>query len=91
MRLERLSNGDLVVMAPTGSEKGNRNADLSLEVGLWNRRQGQGKVFDSSTGFALPDGSDRSPNLAWISQAKWDALTPEERRGFLPLSILWWS
>jgi Uma2 family endonuclease len=85
MRLERLSNGDLVVMAPTGGETGNRNWSLSGEFYVWCRQQGQGQGFDSSTGFALPDGSDRSPDLAWISQAKWDALTPEERRGFLPL------
>jgi Uma2 family endonuclease len=33
----------------------------------------------------LPKGSDRSPDAAWISLAKWESLTPEQRKGFLPL------
>lgn len=85
MKLERSANGELIVMAPTGGETGSYNSDLNLDVGLWNRQNQSGKVFDSSTGFALPNGGDRSPDVAWIPLAKWKALTPEERRGFLPL------
>ncbi|MEN9250962.1 MAG: Uma2 family endonuclease, partial [Thermostichales cyanobacterium BF3_bins_165] len=77
LKLERTAQGELVVMAPTGGETGSRNAELLVEVGLWNRRTGLGKVFDSSTGFALPNGADRSPDLAWIPRATWDALSPE--------------
>jgi Uma2 family endonuclease len=33
----------------------------------------------------LPNGGDRSPDVAWIPQAKWDALTPAQRKRFLPL------
>ncbi|NJN73292.1 MAG: Uma2 family endonuclease [Limnothrix sp. RL_2_0] len=84
-QLERSPQGELIVMAPTGGETGFRNSELNLDVGLWNRQQKQGKVFDSSTGFALPNGGDRSPDVSWIPLAKWDALTPEERKGFLPL------
>ncbi|MFS8897195.1 Uma2 family endonuclease, partial [Synechococcus sp. R3-13] len=51
----------------------------------WNRQSGRGKSFDSSTGFSLPSGSDRSPDLAWIPIEKWEALDPETRQGFLPL------
>jgi len=85
MILERSKDGELVIMAPTGGETGNWNSECNLELGLWNRTQQAGKVFDSSTGFELPQGSDRSPDAAWIPQAKWEALTPEQRRGFLPL------
>jgi Uma2 family endonuclease len=85
MKLERSIKGELLIMAPTGGETGNWNAECSLELGIWNRTQQAGKVFDSSTGFELPQGSDRSPDAAWIPQEKWDALTPEQRRGFLPL------
>jgi Uma2 family endonuclease len=84
MKLERDKQGNLIVMAPTGGETGNFNFDLSGQLYLWNRA-GIGKAFDSSTGFELPGGGDRSPDVAWIPLAKWDALTPEERRGFLPL------
>lgn len=84
-KLELNANGELVVMSPTGGETGARNADINLDLGLWNRQTGRGKVFDSSTGFSLPNGAQRSPDAAWIPLAKWQALTTEQRRGFLPL------
>jgi Uma2 family endonuclease len=85
MKLERDKQGNLIVVAPTGGETGNFNSDLNGQVYLWNRSRQLGKLFDSSTGFELPGEGDRSPDVAWIPLAKWDALTPEERRGFLPL------
>jgi Uma2 family endonuclease len=85
MKLERTSQGKLIVMAPTGGETGNWNSDINGELYLWNRQSQSGKTFDSSTGFELPQGGDRSPDAAWITIDKWNALTPEERRGFLPL------
>jgi Uma2 family endonuclease len=85
MKLERDKQGNLIVVAPTGGETGNFNSDLNGQVYLWNRSRQLGKLFDSSTGFELPGGGDRSPDVAWIPLAKWEALTPEERRGFLPL------
>ncbi len=85
MKLERNKQGNLIVMAPTGGETGNFNADLNGQLYVWNRTSQSGKIFDSSTGFELPEGGDRSPDLAWINLDKWEALTPEQRRGFLPL------
>jgi Uma2 family endonuclease len=86
MKLERDKQGNLIIMAPTGGETGSWNSDLNLEVGLWNRTSKAGKTFDSSTGFELPSGGDRSPDVAWIAIDKWEALTAEQRQGFLPLS-----
>jgi Uma2 family endonuclease len=85
MKLERSPQGELIVMSPTGGETGNCNSSLNGELYLWNRQTKLGKCFDSSTGFSLPNGGDRSPDAAWIPIEKWDALTPEERQGFLPL------
>jgi Uma2 family endonuclease len=85
LKLERTAAGDLVIMSPTGGETGKRNSNLNFELALWNRQTKLGVVFDSSTGFKLPNGADRSPDAAWIPQARWDALTPEQRRRFLPL------
>jgi Uma2 family endonuclease len=85
MKLERNKQGNLIVMAPTGGETGSFNFDLIGQLYLWNRTNQAGKAFDSSTGFELPAGGDRSPDVAWITLDKWEALTPEERRGFLPL------
>jgi Uma2 family endonuclease len=85
MRLERTAKGELIVMAPTGGETSNWNANLTGEVALWSRKNQSGKTFDSSGGFSLPKGSDRSPDVSWITMEKWEALTPEQRKGFLPL------
>lgn len=85
MKLERSAKGELIVMSPTGGETGSFNSDLNGELYIWNHSCKQGKTFDSSTGFSLPKGSDRSPDAAWISLAKWESLTPEQRKGFLPI------
>jgi Uma2 family endonuclease len=85
LKLERAATGELIVMSPTGGETGKQNSDLLIDLGVWNRRTKLGVVFDSSTGFKLPNGGDRSPDVAWIPQAKWDALTPAQRKRFLPL------
>ena len=88
-KLERTAKGELIVMSPTGGETGSFNSDLNYELVAWNRSSPVskiiGKAFDSSTGFSLPKGSDRSPDAAWISLAKWESLTSEQRQGFLPL------
>ncbi len=85
LRLESTASGELVVMPPTGSESGYFKSELTTEVGLWNRQASSGKVFDSSTGFRLPNGAIRSPDVAWVAQERWQALTSEQRRGFAPL------
>jgi Uma2 family endonuclease len=85
VRLERTASGELIVNPPTGSETGNRNADLIIQIGWWNKQKKLGKVFDSSTGFTLPNGAERSPDLAWVKNDRWEALTPEQQQGFAPL------
>jgi Uma2 family endonuclease len=85
MKLERTAQGELIVMPPTGGETGNWNSQINGELHVWNRQTPRGKSFDSSTGFSLPNGGDRSPDASWISLEKWQSLTPAERQGFLPL------
>ncbi|WP_218081768.1 Uma2 family endonuclease [Anthocerotibacter panamensis] len=86
LRLERTAQGELVAMAPTGGESSRRNADLCFELVAWNRKQNLGVVFDSSGGFMLPNGAIRSPDVAWVRLERWDALSPQQREKFLPLS-----
>ena len=50
------------------------------------RRDGRGLVFDASTGFNLPNGATRSPDVAWVWRERIAALSEAERRGFLPLA-----
>ncbi len=85
LQLERTATGELIVMAPTGSDTGYRNLDLEGQLWLWNRQTKLGKAFNSSTGFHLPNGSDRSPDAAWVRQDRWDALTPDQQAGFAPI------
>jgi Uma2 family endonuclease len=84
-RFERTSSGGLIIMSPTGSETGRRNSDLNFQLETWSRQNNLGVVFDSSTGFKLPDGSDISPDIAWIRRDRWEALTPAEKEKFAPI------
>ncbi len=84
--LELDADGRLITMTPTGSETGARSGNLLIALGLAVRRLGLPcKVFDSSTGFLLPDGSVRSPDASLVRLERWQALTAEQRRGFAPL------
>ena len=85
LRFERNSNGDIVIMPPTGGETGNRNSSITYQLYAWNNQNKLGVTFDSSTGFKLPNGADRSPDASWIPLEKWDNLTPQQRQKFLPL------
>lgn len=85
LRLERSTTGDLIVMSPAGSETGNRNGRLTQQLFNWADDDGTGIAFDSSTGFKLPNGADRSPDAAWIQQDRWNALTREQQQRFAPI------
>ena len=84
--LELTSEGVLIVVPPVGGESGNREADLLIDLGIWNRQTQRGKVFSSSTVFKLPLGSQRSPDAAWVELSRWNALSAEDRSKFPPLA-----
>ena len=83
--LELTAAGQVIAMTPTGGETGRRNTRLLFRLQAWAERRGGWTVFDSSTGFRLPDGSVLSPDAAVLRLERWQALTPEQRRGFPPL------
>lgn len=85
MRIERTADGDLIVMPPTGGETGHRNFVLYLLFNDWAEKDGSGIAFDSSTGFLLPNGAVRSPDLAWITMDRWNSLSATQKRAFIPL------
>jgi Uma2 family endonuclease len=85
LRFERNSKGELIIMPPTGGETSNRNAGLTAQIWVWNEQTQLGKVFDSSGGFKLPNGADRSPDASWVKLECWNALTPEQKTKFAPL------
>ncbi|MBX6378593.1 MAG: Uma2 family endonuclease, partial [Clostridia bacterium] len=83
-QFERTAEGRLVV-TPTGGKSGRRSGAVFGQLFNWNARMGLGEAFDSSTGFRLPDGSLLSPDASWVRRERWEALTPEEQEGFVPL------
>ena len=83
--LELDAAGHLIHMTPTGGETGARNSRLLMRLLAWADQLGGWQVFDSSTGFRLPDGSVLSPDASLVRLERWQALTPEQRRSFPPL------
>lgn len=84
-QLEQTAQGELLIMPPVGAISGNRESEFNADVVIWNRQSKLGKVFSSSTIFILPNGGKRSPDVAWIANERWQALTPEEQERFPPI------
>ena len=85
-RMELTKDGELIVMSPTGGEAGEKNFNLYIDLGIWNRQTKIGKAFDSSTIFVLPNGARRSPDVSWIKLERWNNLTLKEKQGFPPIA-----
>jgi Uma2 family endonuclease len=83
---EQTAEGELVVVSPTGGTSGSKNLTLSRQFGNWvEENLDLGEGFDSSTLFTLPSGAKRSPDAAWVSRERWDALTQQQQDGYPPL------
>ena len=85
LRIERTAQGDCEIMAPTGGTTGWRNSGLTAQLYNWAEREGSGVVFDSSSGFVLPNGAIRSPDVSWVKRTRLAVLTSEQKQRFLPL------
>ena len=85
LRIEQTAQGDLIIMAPVGSEGGHRGFNLYIPFGTWHEKTKLGKFFDATTGFRLPNKAMRSPDVAWVRQEKIDKLTKKQWETFAPL------
>ncbi|QRR01969.1 Uma2 family endonuclease [Dyadobacter sandarakinus] len=85
LEFERDSHGNIILMSPTGSFTGNFNLRIAGLLFQWNEITQTGLVFDSSTGFTLPNGAVRSPDVSWVCNEKWDELSLEEQEQFAPV------
>ena len=85
LKFERTPSGELIIMSPTGGLTGDRNSDINFQLRLWNRQHKLGKVFDSSTGYKLPNGANRSPDASWVELSRWNNLTRFQQERFVPL------
>ncbi|MDF5721821.1 MAG: Uma2 family endonuclease [Rhizonema sp. PD37] len=86
IKFERNAKEELIIMSPTGGGTGKRNIEIGAEFVIWNRRTKLGVCFDSSTCFKLPNGANRSPDVSWIKQERWDTLTLEQQEKFPPIA-----
>lgn len=86
VRIERNSQGEIIIMPPTGWETGNKNAEITVQLGTWAKQDGRGKSADSSTGYILPNRATMSPDASWILKERLEKLSPATRRKFLPLA-----
>ncbi|MEL7121068.1 MAG: Uma2 family endonuclease [Bacteroidota bacterium] len=85
LNIEREADGTIIVLSPSGFKTGNFNAELNAEVTLWNRSSKLGKTGDSSTGYTLPNGSVRSPDVSWVSNKQLNAIDSKLLVKFAPL------
>lgn len=84
LNIERNKKGQLLIMSPVGSLSGFYHSKIISKLDLWSEKNG-GYVFDSSAGFTLPDGSMRSPDVAWVSSGKWNTLNESQKEKFAPI------
>jgi Uma2 family endonuclease len=85
VEIELTKEGELIIMPPIGGRTGIRNFSLIGYFFNWLEKDKSGVGFDSSTVFKLPNGAKRSPDLAWITNERWENLTDREQEKFPPL------
>ena len=84
-RFERDANGEILVMSPTETGGGFIETDVTLELGIWARRDVRGRTFGASAGFKLPDTSVRAADAAWVSWKRLDSCLDADRKDFWPI------
>jgi Uma2 family endonuclease len=85
LRIEMTEEGEMIIMLPVGSEGGQRDFNLTGRFGAWAEADATGVGFSSSTGFKLPNGATRSPDLSWIRLDRWNAIPKKQRKKFAPI------
>jgi Uma2 family endonuclease len=86
VRLERTKEGAIVVNSPTGADTSSGNVEITSQPRDWWKQHRQGRVFDPSAGFFLPDNSSLSPDAAYATAEQMRGLTKEDRKRFLHLA-----
>ncbi len=85
LNIERNAQREIIIMSPTYASTGSINSKILFQLEAWNERHQLGLGFDSSAGFTLPDGSMRSPDASWMTLAKWQQLSEDEKESFAPV------
>lgn len=85
VRIERNKDGEIIIMPPTGANTGDRNAEITMQLRIWAKKNRNGKSYDPSTGFKLPNGATVSPDASWVKNERLKEFTAKQREKFLPL------
>ena len=84
--LERTKEGTILVNAPAGGMTSDGNREITTQLSLWWKNHRRGRVFDSSAGFFLPDGSVLSPDAAYATAEQLKGLSRDDLAHFLRLT-----
>lgn len=85
LQIERNKFGELLIMPPTGSDSGNREARIIQQLMNWADEDSTGIAFSSSAGFTLSTGAKLAPDASWIKLERWNSLTEEQKQKFAPI------
>jgi Uma2 family endonuclease len=82
VQFERTKEGAIRMKPPAGGWTSSGNEEISNQLGNWWRVHKLGRVFDSSGGFRLPDGSTLSPDASFLTEKRLKKLPKGALRGF---------
>jgi len=83
--VECTAEGEIIIMPPTYSRMGEQNSEIIAQLVTWAKKDGRGRVYDSSAGFRLPNSARRSPDASWIRRDRVAALPREQQKRFYHL------
>ncbi len=79
---ERTREGEILMQSPAGGFTSDGNAEIVSQLRSWWKTHRRGRVFDSSGGFFLPDGSMLNPDASYVLPHKLEGLTKDDLTGF---------
>lgn len=82
LRTELTAEGEMIVMPPAVLESGDQNAELTLQLRAWAKKDGTGRAYDSSTGYTLPNTAVRSPDASWMTNARVEQSKATKQQAF---------
>lgn len=82
LRIERMADGEIVIMPPTGLESAFQNNEISRQIGNWARADGRGVTFDSNAEFILDSGAALAPDASWILKSRLARFTKQQKKQF---------
>ena len=85
LRIELTAEGIIEIMPPLKGDAGAKELDIGADLKIWSRTDASGIAFGPNAGFRLPNNALRAPDASWLSGARYDALTDEEKDSFIPV------